>query len=130
MKVWIKRWGPAVLIMAVIFFASGTPGDSLPRFGTPDFLTKKGGHMLGYALLAAAYLRGLNYGKSCTKLPAFAAVSLAIAYAMSDELHQKFTEGRSPSLMDVWIDAAGACLGIGACCLARFFSNRRMEEKG
>ncbi len=44
----ISRWGPAVLMMAVIFTASSFPSRDLPSFGLWDRLVKKGGHMLGY----------------------------------------------------------------------------------
>ncbi len=46
--------------MAIIFAFSSTPGKDLPNFGVLDFLVKKGGHMLGYGLLALAYWRGLG----------------------------------------------------------------------
>ncbi len=37
---------------------------------------------------------------------------LALLYAASDELHQRFVPGRSCELRDVCIDFSGACLGI------------------
>ena len=63
MKGFLSRWGPALVLMAVIFAASATPGEDLPNAGAWDTLFKKGGHLLGYALLGAAYLRGLAWSR-------------------------------------------------------------------
>ncbi len=98
------RWGPALALMAVIYWASATPSRNLPDFGGWDTLLKKGGHALGYALLAAAYQHGLR-GR-----PALA-VLLAGLYALTDEFHQTFTAGRTPSGLDVLIDTTGAIVG-------------------
>ena len=52
----LPRWLPAVLMMAAIFGFSSIPSSEMPRFGLLDLLVKKGGHALGYALLALAFL--------------------------------------------------------------------------
>jgi VanZ family protein len=114
MSVWIKHWGPAILIMLLIFAASAAPSDDLPSFGILDMLIYKGGHMLGYALLAIAFLHGLAGGKSMRRGHIILSLLLTVAYAASDELHQTFTAGRNPSPVDVLIDAAGAALGLMA----------------
>ena len=38
---------------------------------------------------------------------------LAVAYAISDEIHQFFVPGRSCQIKDVLIDSCGAAVGIG-----------------
>ncbi len=108
------RWGPALTMMLLIFLASGTPGNDIPKFGVLDFALKKGGHMTGYALLGIAYLRGLTYGAdtSLRRRHLVLAVLLALFYAISDETHQRFTPQRSPSILDVGIDTVGAALGV------------------
>jgi VanZ family protein len=118
MKSWIYRWGPAVLIMAIIFFASATPGSDLPKFGSWDFLAKKGGHMFGYALLALAYLRAIG-GKMGSRTQLLSSLALAILYACSDEWHQRFIPGRTSSITDVLIDATGAVIGLAISYLVR-----------
>jgi VanZ family protein len=110
MKEWIWRWGPAILIMAIIFIASSMPGNDIPEFGIGDFIVKKGGHMFGYALLAIAYSRALSKGVSRYRFTI--AVCLAVLYAASDEWHQRFTPGRNASFWDVCIDAAGGFIGL------------------
>ncbi len=110
----------AILIMLLIFAASSTPGDDLPSFGAEDFLVKKGGHMLGYALLAIGYLRGLSERKPVTLRTGILAVFLAGLYATTDEFHQLFVTGRNASPYDVMIDTIGAT--FGACIWTWFRS--------
>jgi VanZ family protein len=119
MKAWIWRWGPALFLMLLIFIASATPGSDIPKFGTFDIFAKKGGHMIGYALLSAAYFHALNNGKKVTKLRFLVAVFLAILYAATDEFHQLFTPGRGSSIIDIGIDAIGSLIGLGLWCLIR-----------
>ena len=103
----------AALIMVTIFAASSTPGNDLPNFGAEDFLVKKGGHMLGYALLAIGYLRGMSDRKAVTWRIWILAVFLAGLYATTDEFHQMFVSGRNASPYDVMIDTIGASFGAG-----------------
>jgi VanZ family protein len=112
MKNWIWRWGPAILVMSIIFLASSTPKSELPDFGLWDAFAKKGGHMAGYALLAAAFFHALSKNRTMGQSPFFLAAVFAVLYAISDEWHQKFIPGRSASVWDVAIDAAGIILGL------------------
>lgn len=104
------------MMMGFIFWASATPGSDLPKFGHWDLIVKKGGHMLGYALLAAAYLYALA-GRKMSRTQLFYSLVLAILYACSDEWHQKFTPGRTSSVRDVLIDTTGAIVGLAASYL-------------
>jgi VanZ family protein len=56
----IRRWLPAISIMVTIFAFSSIPSYEMPNFAWADTLVKKGGHMLGYGLLALAYMWGLR----------------------------------------------------------------------
>jgi VanZ family protein len=130
MKGWIRRFGPAIIVMGLIFAASSTPGSDLPKLGTWDVFAKKGGHMLGYALLSAAYFHVINNGKKIRGIQFFSALLLAILYSVTDEFHQLFTPDRTASLIDVCIDAAGGLLGLGFWCFirTRFWDRRRAAE--
>ena len=129
MKKSLSHWLPAFLMMALIFAFSSIPSSEMPNFNWADLLVKKGGHMLGYALLAAAFWWGMECDDSSRRgvqgsgsavwslrAPFFLAWGLAVLYAASDEFHQSFVPGRHASPLDVLIDAVGA--GIGLTILA------------
>ena len=119
MKERLFRWGPAILIMGLIFIASSTSGSDIPDFGVLDFCAKKGGHFLGYALLGATYLHALIWNRNQTRSRLLTAGVLVILYAISDEWHQGFTPERHPSFLDLCIDTAGGFLGIACLHLVR-----------
>ena len=101
----VPRWLPALVMMAAIFYFSAQPGDKLPDFFSWDRAVKKGGHILGYALLALSYFHWLRNDKKYCWL----AWLLTLLYAATDEFHQSFTPGRSPSPFDVIVfDNLGA----------------------
>ena len=102
------------MVMAVIFVASATPGEDLPNAGRLDLLLKKGGHFLGYALLGAAYLRGLAWRRGPAMRDVGMAILVALLYAASDEIHQRFTPGRTPAVSDVLLDTVGSAVGAAA----------------
>jgi VanZ family protein len=105
----LSRWLPAVLVMLVIFLFSAQPSSNLPNFDWLDRLVKKGGHMIGYALLALSYWRGLRFREGKRWL----AWILALAYAATDEFHQSSVPGRSPSLVDILVfDNLGALVSL------------------
>ncbi|HEX9029236.1 MAG TPA: VanZ family protein, partial [Anaerolineales bacterium] len=80
----------------------------------------KGGHMLGYALLAAAYWWGLGDRRPRAAL---LALLMAAIYATSDEFHQHFVAGRGSEVSDVLIDSTGAAIGLAAIQLSRRLRN-------
>jgi VanZ family protein len=80
----------------------------MPSFDWADFLVKKGGHALGYGLLATAYLYAYQLDTSKWKI----AWILAFLYALSDEYHQSFVAGRFASWGDVVIDSVGAIIAL------------------
>jgi VanZ family protein len=112
MKKFIWRWFPAILVMGLIFIASATPGPKMPGFGYWDVFVKKGGHMTGYALLAASFIHALSKDKRASGFQFTAAICITALYAISDEFHQSFIPGRTSSARDVCIDLAGALIGI------------------
>ena len=101
----LSAWLPVVVWAAVIFTLS-----SIPSLGTGlgawDTVLRKAGHMTEFAILGALLFRALG-----RELPAFVA---GVAYAVTDEVHQHFVEGRHASAIDVALDAVGVALGIYA----------------
>ena len=81
----VRRWGPVVAWAAVIFAFSSIPslGTGL---GTWDLVLRKIAHATEFAILAALLFRALRHTGW--------AIAIAIAYAVSDEIHQSFVSGR------------------------------------
>ena len=100
-------------MMAAIFAFSSIPSKEMPNFGIIDFLVKKGGHALGYGILALAYLRGLKGERNeIISRQFFIAWVLATLYSATDEFHQSFVPGRHPAITDVMIDSLGAAVAL------------------
>ena len=111
----LLKWMPALVFMVVIFLFSSQPSIDLPDFGLVDRLVKKGGHMLGYGLLALSYWNGFGFERKKRPL----AWLLAVLYALTDEFHQSFVSGRHPSIWDVLIfDNLGALISLWLTGLA------------
>jgi VanZ family protein len=108
----VKRWGPAFLMMGLIFYASSIPSAVMPNAGSWDVIIKKGGHITGYALLFLSIFRGLG-GQE--KRYYILALGACLLYALSDEFHQSFVAGRSATLTDVGIDMLGSTFSLWLC---------------
>lgn len=103
---------PALVWMGVLFALSSQ--EHLPQPPDPllNTVVRKGGHMAAFGLLALLYRRGLRHaGVSDPVLDRWAWVLTAL-YAATDEIHQGFTPGRQPTLMDWGIDVTGAMLAL------------------
>ena len=77
-----------------------------------QFIVRKSAHFTAYAVLGIlSFITLVTY---CLPLMAKCGLSLVICalYAVSDEYHQTFIEGRSGELRDVIIDSSGALAGI------------------
>jgi VanZ family protein len=118
----VLRWLPALAMMFAIFSFSSLPAARIPYFGDLDIYIKKGGHFLGYALLAVAYFWALP-----PRLPrgfrGVLSILMAMLFALSDEFHQSFVEGRTSSLRDVAIDTFGAAVAVALAAV--YSSNSR-----
>jgi VanZ family protein len=106
------RFLPFVVGCAAIFYMSSLSRPPVPFvFNRQDLLL----HAIAYGGLA--FLAWI--GTSKTRLPEVAFV-MATFYGASDELHQSFVPGRSPSLLDLAADALGAALVVGVLCRRRW----------
>ncbi len=106
------RWIPALLWMGWIFFLSARP--DLPHAPEPwlDVALKKAGHALLYGVLARLYLYALGGPRPPSPPRGGLAWFLTLLYAISDEVHQAFVPGRTPSIWDVLIDGIGGGLPL------------------
>ena len=97
--------------MALIFFFSHQP-DLSSGLGVWDTIGRKFFHAAEYALLCFLWWRA--FAALTTRTRAIvAAAAVSLAYAVTDEIHQTFIEGRHGSPIDVAIDS----VGIAATCL-------------
>ena len=93
------------MLMVVIFVLSAQP-DLNSGLGTIDLIGRKIIHAASYGVLWWLWQRALGVR---SPLPA---ALITIAYAISDEYHQSFVEGRHGSPIDVLIDTAGVAIAI------------------
>jgi VanZ family protein len=104
----LDLWLPPLLLMGLIFVLSAQPSlDS--GLGIIDLIGRKLIHFGSYALLCFLWWRAL---RSVTKdrTAVVLAFVLASGYAITDEFHQSFVEGRHGTPVDWAIDSAGAAL--------------------
>ncbi len=73
-----------------------------------DKVLKKMGHFAIYMVLCFFWIWALHSTGRSRKWVVRTAVLLTVLYAISDEIHQHFTPGRSPRVFDVFIDTLGA----------------------
>lgn len=136
LRLWLKYWAPVVLWMALIFSASTDVGSSerssrligpllrwlFPRMPEPTIDAvvlgvRKTAHMTEYAVLTVLVWRAVRRPvrqdpRPWSWRPAGWAVAVAVAYAVSDELHQAFVPSRQGQVSDVLLDSLGAVLGL------------------
>ena len=101
----LSLWLPVVVWAGLIFALSSIP-DLGTGLGTWDLVLRKVAHAAEFAVLGLLLLRAL--GREV------AALTLGIAYAASDELHQHFVPGRQGSVLDVLLDSVGVAVGVYA----------------
>ena len=129
-------WGLSLLCMAAIFyFSAQTADDSSLQSGrllrlfqaifgssVTDFIVRKCAHFIEYAALAFC-LNGALYFTKNRFLPVWA-TTVASLYAVSDEIHQLFVEGRACQVRDWAIDTLAAVCSALLFWLLLFLSEK------
>ena len=112
-----SAWLCALLALAMIFwFSTGAfSADHTARFfGEHNRLARDCAHVTEYLLLFLV----LRWASSKTFLlrtnwfHVRLALFVAVFYAVTDEWHQSFVPGRTPSVGDIGLDALGVVLGL------------------
>lgn len=148
-------WAFVLIWMLLIFWLSSQPaaessalsGNVIRRvveLVRPDFLSlpakqqaamiaawqhgaRKAAHVLIYLVLGALCMAALLRQKK-QRRPAFAlAIVICLLYAVSDELHQFYVDGRGAQISDVGIDACGSFAGITLVWLAHYLRTSRLR---
>lgn len=104
----LKGWLPAFLWAGFIFYLSSLTSVGLPLFPQADKVI----HIGLYSVLGFFVARGLFcvYGVRAGRLILLAAL-VALAYGMSDEVHQLYVPTRSAEIGDLISDAVGGFIG-------------------
>jgi VanZ family protein len=109
---------PPLLAMGLIFFLSAPPSDPVDRAWW-DVGLRKLAHFTEYAVLTALWWRALQGMGVGFRAALVGALAISLAYAVSDELHQTFVDGRHGSPVDVLIDSAGMATAAAVIVLLR-----------
>jgi VanZ family protein len=125
---WV-HWLPAITWAATIFVLSSV--STLPA--PPGPLSDKHAHALAFGALTLACVHGLVAGRwrAVHGRTVAIAVTMAVLYGISDELHQAFVPGRTADVADVAADLTGAVLaGALAWACAILLRRRRPARTG
>lgn len=129
-------WGLWILWCGLIYYVSAHPAFTgehtahviqqaapTPVRGRPGLVqalnvaVRKSGHLLGFAVLGALSLAAVSAWPRPPRGALWAWI-LATLYAVTDEWHQAYVPGRTGTLRDVVLDAAGAALGVALAAWA------------
>ncbi len=131
-KFWSIFWAvAAVLCMIIIFFMSHQPAKESAQIsgiitewlmklgfeehnaGNIETIVRKSAHMLEYFGLSLCLgMHVLARKGNLNFKSALATIIFCVLYAISDEVHQLFIEGRAGQIRDVFIDSAGAAIAV------------------
>ena len=119
------RWRPLFLILAVLWRVAIFAGSSVEGGGgEKSFLwvfVSNGAHAVVHGVLA--FLIALGVPR--TRGWAIAALAITAALGATDELHQLFVPGRTPSFLDGCTNLFGALFGV----VARLLLSARPKER-
>jgi VanZ family protein len=113
----VLRFVPPLALMGLIFFFSAQE-DLSSGLGVWDTIGRKIVHMAEYGLLWFLWWRALGCGHPGPS------IVITLLYAVSDEFHQTFVDGRHGSAWDVAIDAVG--VGIAGLLVVLHHRRRRV----
>ena len=102
----LDLWLPPFVLMGVNFVLSAQPSHD-SGLGVADLIGRKLIHFGEYALLCFLWWRAL-VTVTTPRRAALLAFLLASGYALTDEYHQTFVDGRHGTPVDWLIDSAGA----------------------
>ena len=116
----VKRWLPAIAMIALIFIISSLTGKTIREAGLGDESYHISGHFILFFFLCAFIYKGTkNVGLS---------ILLTILYAFTDEVHQLFVSERAASFKDIATDSVSAF--VAGIILWKFYQNLPKRLKG
>lgn len=136
-------WALSVICMGVIFYFSSRTADesSLQSTFLLDILQKifgksfldghiirKLAHFSEYAGLCILLNSALVFTKGKRQMPL--AITITSAYAITDEVHQIFVDGRACQFRDWLIDTSGAITGAVAFLIMYIIIDKIISKRG
>lgn len=90
-------------------------------------IVRKSAHFTLYAILAVLTLLLARSYQISMKFSCAISAAYCLLFAISDEIHQLFVDGRSGQFSDVLLDFSGALVGIGLVSLVRYLYLRQKK---
>jgi VanZ family protein len=116
-------WLLPITWAGIIFIISAQPKEALERLGLSGLFVSVAGHLTTYFILmtllvlAFRFANGVPFRRAC--LISFVIVAV---YGLSDEYHQSFVPGRTPTVVDWIVDLIGAA---AAWLVMSYWESRR-----
>lgn len=109
----IGLWLPVAVVMAAIYYGATMPSVPAP---IGNWFSDTVLHAGGYTVLAMLTLRATAKGRwsGVTRGAMIAAFAISVLHGLSVEWIQMYVPTRFAEWRDVWNDAAGAAVGLGA----------------
>lgn len=122
----LRAWIILIIWMGIIFLLSHQPNSGkatynvieniLPSIQTPsllntiNFIIRKSAHLIEYFILAFLTVSLLKEYTSKQIIIFIISLFFCFSYAVTDEYHQLFIQGRTGALKDVFIDTTGSII--------------------
>ena len=104
----ISAWAPPALWLCLIAAATSIPNLDTSAYQGADKIF----HLMAYAVLGVLAMRAVHLTWGMNKSTVFWTALAGLAAAAADEWHQALIPGRTVSLSDFIINAAGCGLGL------------------
>ncbi|QZY57596.1 VanZ family protein [Crassaminicella profunda] len=102
--------GVTKVIVKTVERVAPTADFNMDRF---NHVVRKNAHFFAYLVLGIFVTNAMRRSGRNGFRGVVLILSICVLYAISDEVHQMFVPGRGPGVKDVFIDSAGAIVGIG-----------------
>ena len=96
---------------------------------TGSFIVRKCAHFFEYIVLGIFVSLSTGAFSGRTLIVGLISWGIGVLYAVTDEVHQLFVEGRSCELRDMAIDACGVLLGVIICMGVRWIRKKRISRR-
>lgn len=119
----------AVATVTTPGFERMTPADQALVVENHQHLTRKAAHVIEYMVLALLLVLALHALERWQT--AVLSLALAALFAVFDEMHQLFVDGRGAQVTDVLIDVGGIAVGVAlGMAILTLIRRRRARENG